>query len=90
MLRKPSAQRRADPPPAEVIPDREADVALAAVSVLARDLVAGERWTGERGEYLVAAVRACGPEPPRRSPERALRAARRAQSSVVSDDRGQP
>jgi hypothetical protein len=40
----------------------EADAALAAVSALAADLVAGERWTGERGEYLVSAVRACGPE----------------------------
>ena len=114
MLPKPTAQRRADPPPAEVIPDRrfleasrahaygqvvdvlrdlgpaklerteselvrdaadtlllcaglrttEADAALAAVSALARDLVAGERWTGTRGEHLVSAVRACGPERP--------------------------
>ena len=114
MLPKPTARRRADPPAAEVIPDRrfleasrahaygqvvdvlrdlgpaqleraegevirgaadtlllcadlrtrEADAALAAVSALARDLVAGERWTGERGEHLVAAVRACGPERP--------------------------
>ena len=114
MLPKPTTQRRADPPPAEVIPDRrfleasrahaygqvidvlrdrgpaklersegevvrdaadtlllcagvrtrEADAALAAVSALARDLVAGERWTGELGEYLVSAVRACGPERP--------------------------
>lgn len=114
MLPKPTGQRRADPPPAEVIPDRrfleasraraygqvvdvlrdlgpaklertegevvrdaadtpllfaglrtrEADAALAAVSALARDLVAGERRTGERGEYLVAGVRACAPERP--------------------------
>jgi hypothetical protein len=114
MLPKPTAPQRADPPPAEVIPDRrfleasrahaygqvvdvlrdlgpaklertesevvreaadtlllcaglrtpEADAALAAVSTLARDLVAGERWTYERGEYLVSAVRACGPERP--------------------------
>ena len=112
MFPKPTAQRRADPPPAEVIPDRrfleasrahaygqvvdvlqdvgpaklertegevvrdaadmlllcaglrttEADAALVAVSALAADLVAGERWSGERGEYLVSAVRACGPE----------------------------
>jgi hypothetical protein len=114
MLPKPTAQRRAGPAPAEVIPKRrflaasraraygqvvdvlrdlgpaklertesevvrdaadmlllcagerttEADAALAVVSALAHDLVAGERWTGERGEYVVSAVRACGPERP--------------------------
>ena len=138
MLPKPTAQRRADPPPAEVIPDRrfleasrahaygqvvdvlrdlgpakleptesevvrnaadtllicaglrttEADAALAAVSALARDLVAGERWTGERGEYLLSACAPAG-QSAQRSPERAIRPLG-APSTAVRDDRGQP